>query len=133
MEHPELRDIMDNPATPRAVFIPQEVLRETMAALVGVPFYIGAGAGAILAIADGQGWGGVILGMGIVGLIGAGLGAIAGYALRQWWQGNIRRQLDKGGLVLWVNISRPQQEGRAWKILSRNHARFVHVHDIPTA
>lgn len=132
-ERPDLHDIMENPATPRAVFVPQEVLREGMAALIGVPLYFGAGLGALMAVINNGNWAMVAVGTVIGAVLGAVIGGLGSVMAKRWWQYDIQRQLDNGGLVMWVNISRPEQEPRAWKVLSRNRAHHVHVHEIPAA
>ncbi len=133
-QRPDLHDIMENPATPRAVFIPQEVLREGMASLIGVPLYFGAAMGALVilinAAVDSARWPVVLFGALIGGLMGAAIGGAGSLLVRRWWQYNIQRQLNNGGMVVWVNISMPEQEPRAWHVLSRNKAHHVHVHEI---
>lgn len=130
-ENPGLHDIMENPATPRAVFIPKEVMGEIFGSIVGLPLYIGAIFGGFLAIVEQMGWLYIIFGLVAGGLAGAFIGGFISYVVSQWWEGHIRRQLRNGGLVMWVNIRSPDQESKAWRIMSVNRARYLHVHDIP--
>lgn len=130
-ENPDLVTIMDHPDTPRAVFIPKEIMGEIMGSLVGLPLYLGASLGGLLGILEGAGWFYILLGILIGGALGAMLGGIVTLITTKWWNSHIRRQIKNGGLVLWVNIRSPDQESKAWNILSANHARYLHVHDIP--
>jgi len=130
-ENPDLLTIMDHPDTPRAVFIPKEVMGEIMGSLMGVPLYLGASLGGALAIVEGAGWIYILAAIAAGGLAGMLLGGIVAWMAARWWNSHIRRQIRNGGLVLWVHIRSPDQESRAWHILSDNHARYLHVHDIP--
>lgn len=130
-ENPGLHEIMDNPNTPRAVFIPKEVMGEIMGSIVGLPLYVGAIFGGFLAIVEGAGWLYIFGGIMIGGLIGSLIGGFITYMVTEWWSRHIRRQINNGGLVLWVNIRSPDQESKAWRIMSINRARYLHVHDIP--
>jgi len=129
--NPDLVTIMDHPDTPRAVFIPKEVMGEIMGSLVGVPLYLGASLGGMAAIFEGAGWFHILLGIIAGGLVGTILGGIVTLITTKWWNSHIHRQIRNGGLVLWVNIRSPDQESKAWHILSDNRARYLHVHDIP--
>jgi hypothetical protein len=42
----------------------------------------------------------------------------------------LHRQLDKGGLVLWVHLRDPEHEQRAQRILERHSGEDVHVHEL---
>lgn len=130
-ENPDLLNIMDNPDTPRAVFIPKEIMGEIMGSLVGLPLYLGASFGGGIAIIEQAGWLYILLGILAGGALGAALGGIVTAITTQWWNSHIRRQIRNGGLVLWVNIRSPDQESKAWHILSGHQARYLHVHDIP--
>lgn len=129
--NPDLAMIMDHPDTPRAVFIPKEIMGEIMGSLVGVPLYLGASFGGLAAIMEGAGWFYILMGIIAGGVAGAILGGIVTLITTKWWNSHIHRQIRNGGLVLWVNIRSPDQESKAWHILSDNHARYLHVHDIP--
>jgi len=61
-----------------------------------------------------------------------GLGLAAGGTLA-WWlhhrhAEHLRRQVQAGGLLLWVRTATPELERRAMEILVRHGATHVHVH-----
>jgi hypothetical protein len=63
------------------------------------------------------------------GLIGATLAKLVGDHHAQY----LKDQLDRGGLLLWVNLRDRAHEDRATEILRRHAGRDVHVHDLPAA
>ncbi len=130
-DNPDLLNIMDNPDTPRAVFIPKEIMGEIIGSLVGLPLYLGTIIGGLIAIIERAGWAYIFLGIALGGAIGAMLGGMVTIITTKWWNSHLRRQIRNGGLVLWVNIRSPDQESKAWHVLSDNKARYLHVHDIP--
>lgn len=60
------------------------------------------------------------------GIIGAGIVAI----ISDRFYKNMRSQLAHGGLLLWVRTPDRRREAIACEILTHNHARHVHVHEI---
>jgi hypothetical protein len=60
------------------------------------------------------------------GLFGSALAKLIDYHHADYLQ----RQLDKGGLVLWVHVRDPEHEQRAKRILERHSGEDVHVHDL---
>jgi hypothetical protein len=43
----------------------------------------------------------------------------------------LQRQLDGGGLLLWVHVRDAAHEQRAVEILTRHGAEGIHVHELP--
>jgi hypothetical protein len=60
------------------------------------------------------------------GLLGSALAKLIDYHHADYLQ----RQLDKGGLVLWVHVRDREHERRAKRILKRHSGEDVHVHDL---
>lgn len=69
----------------------------------------------------------------IVGAAAAGGGATivahaVGRAIDDSHQSFLRDQAERGGILLWVRLSKPEQEQRAVAILERHGGREIHTH-----
>ncbi|KWT70511.1 hypothetical protein [Hyphomicrobium sulfonivorans] len=127
---PDAEALADNPDTPRATYVAPESRAEGLAALAGIPVYIGgAGAAAIAAME----------GAAVVATAGAALGvsAIAGalglYAARKMEKhhaAQIDKNLKNGGLVLWVRTDDKPREVKALEILRSNDADDLRMHTV---
>lgn len=120
-----------DPAAPRTVFIPREVMNEAESVLIGVPFYVAATAGTVIAVASGGTIPTAIAAAVLAGAGGAALGSIMARYVARRHKEEIQTQLGDGGMVLWVHLRSPAQEQRAIDILTHNGGQNVHVHDIP--
>ena len=74
----------------------------------------------------------------IVGAAVAGGGAVAlaegvTGALDKQHEAFLRRQLERGGILLWVRLRDPSEEARARDILARHGARDIRVHALAGA
>jgi len=71
----------------------------------------------------------------IVGAAAAG-GSAAGAmeALGRWVGRNretfLQEQIDRGGILLWVTLHKPEEEAQASAILRKNGATYVHLPDV---
>lgn len=61
------------------------------------------------------------------GIIGAGLGFLALTMIKAKRDARIQRQIDKGGLTLWVKTLRPEEEKAAQTIMMNHGAKNVHL------
>lgn len=130
---PDAEALADDPDTPRAAYVAPESRSEGLAALAGIPVYIGgAGAAAIAAME----------GAAIVATAGAALGvsALAGalglYAARRMEKHHaeqIEKNLKNGGLVLWVRTDDKPREIKALEILRANGADDLRMHTVTLA
>ncbi len=75
----------------------------------------------------------------IIGAAAAGGGAAAAAEALGQWAGKSRadflhEQIERGGILLWVMLRSPEQEGKARDILMRHGAEIVHAHEaeLPT-
>lgn len=125
------KDLEDDPHTPRAAYVSRESLGAAEGALIGGLLYVVAvpAAGAIVASAGAIG--AALLAAVLAGGAGAGLGAILARFIDAAHAKYIERQVDKGGLLLWVRVFDDEQERRARMILSRHAAEDVHTHAMP--
>lgn len=120
----------DDPNVPRMSYVSPEELGDAQGFAMGVAGYVGAviAGGAIVAS------GGTLL-VAALGAAAAGVGTGAGGGLLARWLGEqrgdvLQSHLDKGGLLLWVNLASVEDENRAREILSRHTDRPVEVHEI---
>lgn len=120
-----------DPAAPRQAIVSPEELGDAQGVAIGVPAYIGAivATGAVVAS------GGTILAAALAaaaaGAGGAGVGGVLANWLGQQRQSVLQENLDKGGLLLWVNIRDAGREQLAREILARHSDQPVEVHEIP--
>jgi hypothetical protein len=67
-------------------------------------------------------------------LVAAGSGAVVGgalgYLIHRHHAALLKEQLERGGLLLWVNVRTPEEESKAIQILQAHAARHVHAHDL---
>lgn len=123
-------DIEDCDKVPRAAFASRASRAEGDAALVGVPLYIGGFAGAAAVAATGGALALAVAATIAGAMAGGGLGALLATAIERRHMARVREQLEKGGLVVWVNVPRPDAETRALAILAEAGAHDIHVHEI---
>lgn len=118
---------MDNADTPRQA--PARPEEETIgkAALVGGGAYVGAMGLALAAGAIAF----PVAGAAIIGGLGGGvLGGILTKLLGDVETRHIHEQVERGGLLLWVQTPDENKEDVAMRIMSMHGARSVHAHTI---
>jgi hypothetical protein len=121
---PELLE--DNPRAPKEASIRPEEKTIASAVLIGVPAYIaGCLAGVLVNPASPV----VLISAVTFGsVVGAAIGGCFWYGIKVYMDNRVQEQLDKGGLVLWVKTSEPEQEEKAKVIMKDHGARDVHFH-----
>jgi hypothetical protein len=125
-----VEELEDEPEAPRKAFVSLKNVREreswVVSTLTYLPTLIAAGtvvasAGAVAAALTGT----------------AVAGATIGTALAHWMDRRhaewLQRQLDRGGILLWVRTPDEARERQALEVLTRYSAHDVHVHEIPAA
>lgn len=128
-----VEDVEDDPVTPRQSFVSRQSVHEAEGAAIGFPLYIGAMTATGVTVAAGGPVGAAI----VAAIVGGGVGGALGSVLAGWIDtahaGYIDRQIDHGGLVLWVRLRDDAHEQQALEILRRHAGHDVHVHDIPAS
>lgn len=124
----DLKELADNPVTPRGTNIAPEEIEVAQRIIVGGGMLVGVVTAVIAA-------GGVLLSKTIpAAIIGVAAGSVIGSVLAKLFGSayaeNLQKKIDKGGLILWVITSSKEKEGVACKILKKHGAKYVHVHDI---
>lgn len=125
-----IKEVEDSERAPWRAFVSRDSRTEGEAAIVGIPLYMGGLAGAAAVAAAGGALAFAIAATLIGGIAGASLGAILAAAIAHHRSAQIRDQLKKGGLVLWVSVATPDAERRAVATLEKMGAQDVHVHEI---
>ncbi|HYD32232.1 MAG TPA: hypothetical protein VEB64_15425 [Azospirillaceae bacterium] len=126
-----IEEAKHDPNIPREAPVSPEDTGDLQGAAIGVPAYVGAilATGAVLAT------GGTALAAAVAALAAGGAGGAAGTYLGRWLSDKTREPmkqcLDKGGLLLWVNLRDPEHEVEALEILSRHSREPVEVHELP--
>ena len=130
IEH--IADLEDDSAVPVTAFAGVDSRAEAKGAIIGGLAYVGAIA-SIGALAASGGLAAVPILVGA--LVGGGAGGLVGVTLArlidQRHAQRIQRQIEKGGLLLWVHTPDPDHERDALDILARHGAEDAHVHDVP--
>ncbi|MDX5360159.1 MAG: general stress protein [Alphaproteobacteria bacterium] len=126
-----VEDLEDDAGAPRQAYVSKESLGDAEGGLIGGLLYVGAVAAAGAVVASG---GTLAAAIGSAALAGGASGAV-GAILAQWLDRHhadyLARQLDHGGLLLWVRTRDAAHEARAADILSRHSAHDVHLHALP--
>ena len=116
-----IREIEDEAHLPRETFFSRisrleaEYLPAPIFASIGGLALAGVGAPLVVLAAAGTG-----------ALLGAALGAV----LHEHSTTRIRQQVERGGLLLWVNVRNSEEEKIALEVLRSRSAHDVHVHEL---
>lgn len=118
-------DAEDNPEAPRQVPVHREERAIGTGVAIGGGAYLGAmsallAAGAAISIP-------AIIAAAAIG--GGGTGVLR-KVLGGRFDKHIEKQIEKGGLILWVQTQNEDQEEAACDILEKYGAKHVHVHEI---
>jgi hypothetical protein len=126
----KVKELEDDPGAPRAAYVARDSVVEAKTGLVGGLAYVGAVAavGAIVASGGTLAW--AIGGAALAGGGGGVIGAVAARWLGREKAKDLQKQLDKGGLLLWVRLRDDAHEKRALEILNAHSGDDVHVHEL---
>ncbi|MBP2232322.1 hypothetical protein J2847_005647 [Azospirillum agricola] len=129
----QVEDLAHDPDAPRQSFVSPEDIGSGKGVAVGFPAYVGAilATGAVLATG-----GTALAAAAAAAAAGVGSGAAGSY-LSQWLTDKrnepMLQHLDKGGILLWVNIGDAARERAAVEILNRHAVRPAEVHEVAQA
>jgi hypothetical protein len=121
----------DDSTIPRAAYVSTEAIGDAQGGLIGGLMYVGAtvAAGAIVAS------GGTVAAVIVAAALAGGAGGLIGSILAKWVGDHhahyLQEQMDRGGLLLWVNTRDVALEERAVEILKKHSGVDVHVHTLP--
>jgi outer membrane lipoprotein SlyB len=126
----KVAELEDDARVPRTAYVSLESIGDAEGGLIGGLMYIGAvvAGGAVVAS------GGTLAGAFLAAAMAGGAGGLFGSALANLIDyhhaDHLQRQLDKGGLLLWVRTRDLEHEQRAKRILERHSGEDVHVHEL---
>lgn len=127
----KVAEIEDDPTVPRQAYADSDSRSEAKGAMIGGLAYVGAVASAGFIVASGGAAAAAILGAVAAGGAGGFVGALLSRVMDQRHAHNLQRQLEQGGLLLWVHTPDAEHERRAVDVLKAHSADDVHVHDLP--
>jgi hypothetical protein len=107
--------LADNPDAPRTNYVSPEALGDAEGAVIGALMYVGAMAATGAVVASG----GTLIGVVMAKFIGDHHAA------------HLQKQLDRGGLLLWVRAWNEADEKTAAAILRKHSGSDVHIHEFP--
>jgi hypothetical protein len=128
-----VEELEDDPSAAREAFVSTEALGDAEGGLIGGLVYVGAVAAAGAVVATGGTLAAVIGAASAAGGAGAVIGSVLASLVGQHHADYLQKQLDRGGILLWVRSWNAEREQRAREILSKHSARDVHVHSLSTA
>lgn len=127
---PDARDLAEDSDTPRSTYVSSDSRSEGIAALAGIPVYVGGAGAAAIAALEGAtiiATAGAALG---VGLAAGALGLYAAHRMEKRHTDQIDKHLAHGGLVLWVRAQDKAHEARVLEVLRANGAKDIRVHTV---
>jgi hypothetical protein len=129
LRHPltDVRDVADDPATPRSEPLERPDVGNVMGVAVGPP-------AAFAALATAGATGGPLAGIAVGALAAGGgvgaLGALLAKSFNDQVVADFQDQIERGGILLWVSLRDPKQEAEAREILARHATGEVRVHEV---
>ncbi len=121
-------ELSNEPSAPRSVDVKEEEIGVSQGLLIGGGMLAGVAAGVIATF--GVAIPAMITTAAISGVGGTALGSFFAKMLGEKYAGHFEKQIEQGGILLWVNVCDAEQEKRACDILRKHHAQHVEVHDI---
>lgn len=122
-------ELEDDPRAPRAAFVSEEAVGELEGYVAGGFFFVGSyiAMAALLTPAStlAASIAAVAIGGGPAAVIGALLARRVGQNHKEYYA----KQIEHGGILLWVRVADKEKEELAVKILKGHSGRDVHVHD----
>jgi hypothetical protein len=120
--------LADDPAAPRVAYVSTEAVGGAEGALIGALFYVGAVAASGAVVASGGTLAAVIAAAALAGGGGGAIGSLLAKRVGRHHASYLHEQLDRGGLVLWVDTSNSARDQVALGILRKYSAECVHIH-----
>jgi hypothetical protein len=114
-----IREMEDEPEAPRETFYSRVSRIE---AEYGLP--------ALLAAIGGLAFGTLVVPALIAAGTGAAIGGVLGNMIHRHHAERLREQLERGGLLLWVNVRNEAEAAKAVEILGTHSAHDVHRHTL---
>lgn len=120
-----IEEMEDEPAAPRETFF-------SRASRLEAEYGLAPALALVAAAAVGVGSATVTLPILVAAGTGLAMGAALGRIVHQHHAERLQEQLERGGLLLWVNVRDEDEERRAMTVLKTHGARELHAHNIAT-
>lgn len=118
-----IEEMEDQPDAPRETFFSRTSQLEA-------EYGLAPALGFIAAVAFGLGSAAVTIPMLVATGSGLAVGAVLGRIIHQHHAERLQEQLERGGILLWVNIRNADEERKAMTVLETHGARELHAHDL---
>lgn len=126
-------DMADDSAVPRTAFVSTAAIGDAEGGLIGGLAYLGA----VVAVGAVVMSGGAMAAAITAAILAGGTGGLIGSALARWVGHHhaeyLHRQIENGGLLLWVRAWSDADEAHAKEIVAKHAADMVHSRSIPSA
>lgn len=129
--HGSTVSLADNPSTPRADYVSPEAIGDAEGAVIGALMYVGAMAATGAVVASGGTLAALLISVTLAGGGGALIGAAMARFIGDHHAAYLQKQLDRGGLLLWVRAWNEDDEKTAAAILRKHSGSDVHIHEFP--
>lgn len=122
-------DLEDDPDAPRAAFVSEEAMGELEGAIAGGFFFLGSYVAMLALLTPASTLAASIAAIAIGGGPAAVLGTLLARRADRHHRDYYRKQLENGGILLWVRVKDAERAQLAVKILKEHSGKDVHVHD----
>ncbi|MHA6262728.1 hypothetical protein ACXYMO_05965 [Arenibacterium sp. CAU 1754] len=119
----------DDPAAPRAAFVSEEAIGEMEGAIFGGFFFLGSYIAMAAMLTPASTLAASIAAIAIGGAPAGAIGAILARRAGQHHKEYYAKQIENGGILLWVRVPDKDKEKLAVNIMKGHSGRDVHVHD----
>lgn len=123
------KELEDDPHAPRAAFVSEEAIGELEGAIAGGFFFLGSAIAWAAMLNPLSTLAASIAAVAIGGTPGAILGALLARRVGKHHKDYYQRQIEEGGILVWVRCDTKEKEELASKILAGHSGKDVHVHD----
>lgn len=123
------KELEDDPHAPRAAFVSEEAIGELEGAIAGGFFFLGSAIAWAAMLNPLSTLAASIAAVAIGGTPGAILGTLLARRVGKHHKEYYQRQIEEGGILLWVRCDTKEKEEMAKKILAGHSGKDVHVHD----
>jgi hypothetical protein len=121
-------ELADDPAAPRAAYVSAAAIGDAKGALIGGLTYVGATAAIGAVVMSGGALAATLMAAMVAGGTGTLLGSILARLVGRHHAEYLHRQIERGGLLLWVRAWEPADEPLAIRILRKYGGDGVHSH-----
>jgi hypothetical protein len=126
----DTHELEEEPNAPRTQPVARDDVNNAAAVAIGTPAALAAliAGGAAAALTGG------VAGIAIAALAaGGGVGALGGYLAKKYddhFAADLQAQVERGGILLWVQVRDPAQEDEARTLLAHHAKGEIRAHDI---